>query len=98
MNRRKFIRNSSLTGLMLPTLLLNSCTKTSTSGADDPGKDDRNLVDFELNEITIDALQEAMNSGKYTSRSITSLYLDRIESVDKKIPALNAVIELNPDA
>lgn len=52
----------------------------------------------ELNEITIDQLQEGLRSGNYTARSITEQYLARIEALDKKGPALNAVIELNPDA
>ncbi len=39
-----------------------------------------------------------MKSGKMTSRSITEKYLARIDQVDKKGPALNAIIELNPDA
>jgi amidase len=39
-----------------------------------------------------------MNSGEYSSVSITKLYLKRIEAIDKKGPALNAVIEINPDA
>ncbi len=53
---------------------------------------------FELEEITLSALQDAMKSGKYTSRSITEKYLGRIEALDKHGPAVNSVIELNPDA
>ena len=53
---------------------------------------------FELDEITIDALQSAMKSGKYTSRRITELYLQRIDEIDKHGLTLNSVIEVNPDA
>ena len=53
---------------------------------------------FELDEVTIDALQEGMKSGKYTSRSIVEKYLYRIEEIDKSGPAINSVIEVNPDA
>jgi amidase len=53
---------------------------------------------FELDEITIGDLQEGMKSGKYTSRSITEKYLARIDAIDKQGPAINAIIELNPDA
>jgi amidase len=53
---------------------------------------------FELDEITIDSLQSAMKSGKYTSRRITELYLQRIDEIDKHGPTLNSVIEVNPDA
>lgn len=54
--------------------------------------------DFELNEITIDELQIMMKDGKTTSKAITQLYLKRIDAIDKKGPAINAVIEINPDA
>jgi amidase len=53
---------------------------------------------FELEEITIAELGEGMRSGKYTARSIAEHYLARIQAVDKQGPALNSVIELNPDA
>src|SRR5215472_1333629 len=53
---------------------------------------------FELDEITIDALQEGMKSGKYTSYSITEMYLQRIQDVDKNGPAVNSILEINPDA
>jgi len=53
---------------------------------------------FELDEMTIAELQSGMASGKYTSHSITRKYLDRIDDIDKRGPAINSVIELNPDA
>ena len=53
---------------------------------------------FELEEVTIDDLQAGMKSGKYTARAVTDLYLARIEAVDKGGPAVNSVIEINPDA
>ena len=53
---------------------------------------------FEFDEITITNLQDAMKSGKRTARSITEKYLARIDQIDKQGPAINAVIELNPDA
>ncbi len=53
---------------------------------------------FELDEVTIDDLQEGMRSGKFTARAITEKYLSRIEAIDKSGPALNSVIEVNPDA
>src|SRR6185437_12956278 len=53
---------------------------------------------FELDEVTIAQLQDAMQSGKYTSRQITELYLARIGELDQSGPALNQVLETNPDA
>lgn len=52
-------------------------------------------VAFELNEVTIDQLQQKMKSGTLTAQKLVKLYLDRIATVGKK---LNAVIEINPDA
>jgi amidase len=54
--------------------------------------------DFELDEITIDDLQKAFQSGQYSSRRLTEKYLARIAEIDKTGPTVNAVIELNPDA
>ncbi len=58
---------------------------------------------FELDEITIAELQDGMKSGKFTARSLTEKYLARIDEIDtpgkdKLGPALNAVIQVNPDA
>jgi amidase len=56
------------------------------------------LKPFELSEITVAKLQDAMRTGRLTARSIAEKYLARIEQVDKHGPALNAVIEVNPEA
>ncbi len=53
---------------------------------------------FELEEVTIKELQEAMTTGKLSARSITEKYLKRIEEVDRRGAQLNSVIETNPDA
>ena len=53
---------------------------------------------FEFDEITIAELQAGMTAGKYTARSIAEKYLARIDQIDKHGPAINSVIEVNPDA
>ncbi|MBI1941036.1 MAG: amidase [Acidobacteria bacterium] len=53
---------------------------------------------FELEEATIRELQRGMESGRFTARSITESYLERIERIDKHGPTLRAVLETNPDA
>ena len=50
---------------------------------------------FELEELTINDLQAAMQGGKMSAKEITQKYLDRIGTVDKKT---NSIIETNPDA
>jgi amidase len=56
------------------------------------------VLSFEFDEATIADLQDAMKSGKCTARSIAEKYLARIDQIDKHGPALNSVIEVNPDA
>ncbi len=53
---------------------------------------------FSLEEVTIARLQEMMASGRTTSEKLVTLYLERIEAVDKGGPALNSIIEVNPEA
>jgi amidase len=97
MHRRNFLKNTTLAGLTLSAVVSSSCNLNT---ADKMTDDTTALADdqFELNEITIDTLQEKMASGTYTARSIAELYLKRIDALDKKGPKLNAVIELNPEA
>jgi len=53
---------------------------------------------FELDEVTISGLQDGMRSGKFTAHSLVEMYASRIEEIDKHGPAVNSVLELNPDA
>lgn len=53
---------------------------------------------FPLEEVSIRQLQQWMQNGRYSSVALTRLYLARIRALDKAGPALNAMIELNPDA
>ncbi len=39
-----------------------------------------------------------MTSGRLSARSLAEAYLSRIDAIDKRGPALNSVIEINPDA
>ena len=53
---------------------------------------------FELADATVADLRAAMDSGARTSASIAQAYLAQIDAVDRHGPAINAMIELNPDA
>jgi amidase len=53
---------------------------------------------FDLEEASIADLQKRLESGSDTARSLTEKYLARIEALDRKGPALRAVLETNPDA
>ncbi len=107
MDRRLFLKNGSLTGISLSALLAAGChlsVKTTPDGTDSTsvpggaGPAAEAPDNFVLNEFTIDMLQERMQKGEYTARSIAETYLKRIDEIDRKGPALHAVIELNRDA
>jgi amidase len=53
---------------------------------------------FELDELTITDLQGGMRSGRFTARSLVERYSGRIDEIDKHGPAINSVLEMNPDA
>jgi len=91
--RRVFLQSTVIAGVSAATIPALSAARVL-----EPAPVGSEVKQFELDEISIDALQSAMKSGKYTSHHITQLYLQRIEDVDKHGPALNSVIELNPDA
>lgn len=93
-SRRDFLRYSAIGGaltLASPAVIIPAERSTLPMPAPDKGA-------FELEEITIADLQEGMKAGKWTARSIAEKYLSRIEKMDKQGPAVNSIIELNPDA
>ena len=53
---------------------------------------------FPLEEATFEQLQQHMQAGRYTSRRLVELYLERIEKIDRSGPTLRSVIEVNPEA
>jgi len=59
-------------------------------------RSDAARVDVE--ELSLADAQARLASGDLSSHALTQAYLDRIATVDRAGPKLNAVIELNPDA
>ncbi|MEO5800857.1 MAG: amidase [Gemmatimonadales bacterium] len=51
-----------------------------------------------LSEASVAELSTMMERGELSSRALTQRYLDRIETLDKRGAAINAMIELNPEA
>src|ERR671910_2706490 len=51
---------------------------------------------FNIIEATIESVHSAYRSGQLTARRLVQMYLDRIEAFDKKGPAINAIISINP--
>ena len=94
MHRRNFLKTGAIAGITVSAISLNSCAPASERAQPAPKTGD----DFELNEATIDFLQQKMKNKVHTSHSITQLYITRINDIDKNGPKLNAIIELNPEA
>ena len=103
-SRRNFLRTgvtATLATAAYPALGAARVADTVPAPAPGPGVQDLEQIfkkDFELDEITIDDLQKAFQSGQYSSRSLSEKYLARVAEIDKAGPRVNAVIELNPDA
>src|SRR6516165_3421122 len=56
------------------------------------------IAAFDLIETTIADIHTAYKAGSLTVRQLVQMYLDRIALYDKKGPAINAIISLNPKA
>ena len=109
MERRDFIRNSALAltaAVAAPGKPgAAAAAADGTPSPDNPatramekalaGGEARGLL---MPEYSVADLQERMQSGKDTSRSIVQSYLDRIEAIDRSGPSIHSVIEVNPDA
>lgn len=92
MKRRRFLKASAVGSALAfvdPVSKLSE-TKAVSAPATVPA--------FELEEVSISEMQQALQSRKYSSQSLVEKYFDRINDVDKRGPALNSVIELNPEA
>ncbi|MUT64574.1 amidase family protein [Paenibacillus sp. NEAU-GSW1] len=53
---------------------------------------------FELVEATISTIQKAVDQEKLTYEALTQQYLDRIEKYEDQNGAINAIININPNA
>jgi len=96
LNRRGFLNSGMLTGLAAATL--PSFSPPAGVAASAAPEVHASLNPLEFDESTVARLQEEMQSGRLTARAITEKYLARIEKVDKHGPAVNSVIEVNPEA
>ena len=53
---------------------------------------------FRIEEATIAQIHAAFKAKTLTCRALTTAYLDRIDALDKRGPAINAIILVNPQA
>lgn len=71
---------------LLSLLFISACTSTNK------------YEQLGLEEVTIDELQANYANGTYTISDVVEAYLQRIVDVDNNGPAINSIIETNPDA
>lgn len=97
LSRREFVQYAAVTGLAAP-LSASGLVAEPASAARSTPRSSFPPPPFELDELTIQQLQEGLKSGKYTSRRLVAAYLTRIQQIDGQGPTLRSVIETNPDA
>ena len=83
MNRRKFLLSSAATGAFSSLGEAQQRESAST---------------FELDEVPVSQMQQRFQQRSLTAERAAGLYLQRIDALDRKGPALRSVIEVNPDA
>jgi amidase len=93
-DRREFLRYGAIGGAM--GVAARAVGSWPVEAAARPTRAPTSAVALE--EATIDGLQTEMQAGRLTARRLTQAYLERIEALDRKGPALRSVIETNPDA
>jgi amidase len=93
-HRRRFLKTGLLSGIAaaaLPKMApAGELARAAAFPYDQPSRD--------LEEMTVACLRAGMASGQYTARSLTEKYLARIEAIDQRGPAINSVIQVNPEA
>ena len=75
--------------LLAPALLALFAADATTALAADK---------FKVEEATIPEVQKALREQRLTCHELVQTYLDRIAAYDKKGPALDAILTLNPNA
>lgn len=93
LNRRSFLKTAAVTSSAVSLYPALSAAREIS-----PRTPDDSAPAFELDEITVDELQNGMKSGKFTAKGLVEKYSERIERLDKSGPGLNSVIQMNPDA
>ena len=96
-DRRQFLRTAAAGAAA--TVVLSTTSFSAQSGAQGMVAESGGAaVSSELEEVSVQALQQGLGSGKFTARQLVEKYLSRIAALDRNGPQLNSVIEVNPEA
>ncbi len=95
-SRRSFLRRGALAAAGGATLAQLATGASALAGPAKHGH--ARGPNSDLEEKTIQELQQAMEKGDLTARDLVEMYVERIEALDRHGPTLRATIEVNPDA
>lgn len=96
--RRKFLQATLFAGASAASFATRDAFAAAPPRSSGVDAKPAPVATFELDEMGVADLQTAMTSGRFTAHALTEKYLARIDAVDKHGPAVNSVIEVNPDA
>ena len=91
-SRRSFLKTGA-SAMAMATVLPHLSSAQITER-----KYDSAAPSFELAESSAKVLQVTLTAGKFTSRQLVEMYSSQIASLDRQGPAINSVIEMNPEA
>jgi len=99
-SRRSFLQLGAAAGAGATLAGLGASASAAQASVSHAAGDARHddATEFEFAEATIADLQAAMAAGELSSRELVRAYMQRINKVDRRGPALNTIIEVNPDA
>lgn len=99
LSRRTFLRLGALAGAGAPLAgMLGADEARAAPEATPAPPRPLSAAAVALEEATIADLQAAMTRGGLTSLALVNSYLERIRSIDVDGPALNSILEINPEA
>jgi amidase len=103
LDRRSFLAlvpvGVAITSGCTPRVPTASPTARSVGDSRTPGQTSMPPAPFpEFEEVTLTELGARLTRGELTALDLVDRYLARIEALDRRGPALRAVIEVNPDA
>jgi amidase len=91
-SRRAFLRWSAIAGAGASV----AAGLTRSASADEPGTWPQPAREIE--ELTIAEMRDGMERGGLSSTDLVNMYLERIQTLDVGGPAVNAVMQINPQA
>lgn len=79
--------------LILMSSIGAGCSPQSSGSASSPTG-----VSYDVVEKSVSALQDDLSTGRVTSERLVALYIERIESLDRRGPELRSVLSVNANA